>query len=145
MEYINAARLTSFSFYKNTSATTITYKRKGETYLLDYYRLISLINVDVKILSKLLTNRLLPILPSIIHESQTSVFGRRIDYTIHMLRDLIDFTANNDGEASFIFLDQEKAFDRVDHDFLFRTTETFGLGSSFLQNVVLQCLHSYQS
>jgi hypothetical protein len=57
-----------------------------------------------------LTNRLIFVLPSIIHESQTNVFGRRIDYTIHMLRDLIDYTEKSDGEAAFIFLDQEKAF-----------------------------------
>ena len=132
LEYINAAKRSSFSIYKNTSVTTIIYKHKGQTYVLGNYRPISLINVDLKILSKVLTNRLKPVLPSIIHESQTNVYGRRIDYTIHMLRDLVDFTENNDGEAAFIFLDQEKAFDRVDHEFLFKTMETFGFGETFI-------------
>ena len=36
-------------------------------------------------------------------------------------------------EAAFIFLDQEKAFDRVNHDFLFRTMEAFGIGEGFIQ------------
>ena len=132
MEYINAARRTSFSKYKNTSVTTIIYKRKGKIYELGNYRPISLINVDLKIISKVLTNRLKPVLPSIIHESQTNVLGRRIDYTIHMLRDLVDFSEKNDVEAAFIFLDQEKAFDRVDHEFLFRTMEAFGFGETFI-------------
>ena len=133
LEYINAAKQSSFSMYKNTSVTTIIYKRKGKTYELGNYRPISLINVDLKIISKVLTNRLIFVLPSIIHESQTNVFGRRIDYTIHMLRDLIDYTEKSDGEAAFIFLDQEKAFDRVDHDFLFKTMETFGFGETFIE------------
>ena len=132
LEYINAAKRSSFSKYKNTSVTTIIYKHKGQTYVLDNYRPISLINVDLKIISKLLTKRLLPVLPSIIHESQTNVFGRRIDYTIQMLRDLIDYTEKCDGEAAFIFLDQEKAFDRVDHEFLFKTMETFDFGETFI-------------
>ena len=50
--------------------------------------------------------------------------GRRIDHTIHLLRENL--------EAAFIFLDQEKAFDRVNHNFLFKIMETFGIGESFL-------------
>ena len=50
-------------------------------------RPISLINVDLKILNKTLTNRLKKVLPSIIHFTQTAVDGRKIDNTIHMSRD----------------------------------------------------------
>ena len=66
-------------------------------------------------LTRTLTNRLRPILPTIIHQSQTAVDGRKIDHTIHMLRDLIDLVDKEESQAAFIFLDQEKAFDRVDH------------------------------
>ena len=90
-------------------------------------------NVDTKILSKALTNRLRPILPKIIHASQTAVDGRKIDHTIHMLRDLIDLVDKDDDQAAFIFLDQEKAFDRVDHAFLFKTMDAFGIGPSFIK------------
>ena len=79
---------TSFPLGKNTSATTIIYKDKGDVSDLKKYRPISLINVDVKILTKVLTNRLKQALPSIIHHTQTAVDGRKIDHTIHMLRDI---------------------------------------------------------
>ena len=49
-----------------------------------------------------------------------------------MLRDLIDLVDKEDTEAAFIFLDQEKAFDRVDHDFLYKTMEAFGIGPEFI-------------
>ena len=39
---------------------------------------IALMNVDVKILTKMLSMRLVPVLPKTIHKSQTSVFGRAI-------------------------------------------------------------------
>ena len=87
--YINAAKETGFHAYRNESTTTIIYKRKGEVYKLEYYRPIALMNVDLKILSKCLSTRLRSALPSIIHHSQTAVDGRRIDYTVHLIRDLM--------------------------------------------------------
>ena len=99
-------------------------------------------NVDVKILTKILANRLKFILPSIIHATQTAVYGRKIDQTIHMIQDLIDLANENDEQAAFIFLDQEKAFDRVNHDFLFKIMEHFGIGKGFItmdKNNIFKC------
>ena len=132
LSYINQAKLTGFHEYRNQSSTTIVYKRKGEVYKLDYYRPIALINVDLKILTKTLSNRLRSVLPSIIHHSQTAVDNRRIDHTVHMIRDLIDHINKDNSEGALIFLDQEKAFDRVEHDFLFRTMSAFGIGDCFI-------------
>ena len=37
------------------------------------------------------------------------------------------------GKAAFIFLDQEKAFDRMSHQFIFKTLRTFGFGENFIK------------
>ena len=132
-DFINCADQTSFSTFKNTSVTTLLYKEKGDTDDLKNYRPISLINVDLKILTKALTNRLKKVLPSIIHFTQTAVDGRRIDTTVHMLRDFVQLANNENLESAFIFLDQEKAFDRVNHVFLYKTMRAFGIGSVFIQ------------
>ena len=120
-----------FRGLRNRSSTTLIYKHKGELYKLDNYRPIALINIDIKILTKALSNRLRPVLPSIIHHSQMAVDARRIDNTVHLLRDLVDLI-NKDDEGALIFLDQEKAFDRVEHEFLFATMKAFGIGNSFI-------------
>ena len=105
--------------------------------MLANYRPISLINVDIKILCKTLANRLIPILPEVIHSSQTAVYGRRIDHTIHLIRDPIDLANNEDDTAAFIFIDQEKAFDRVNHNFLFKVMKSFGIGDNFINWIKL--------
>ena len=140
IRYINTARYATFPLHRNTSITTLIFKQKGEIYHLMNHRPISLLNVDLKILTKTLANRLKIVLPTIIHHSQTGIPGRKIDHTIHMLRDLIDIVENEDTEAAFIFLDQEKAFDMVDHHFLYKTMEAFGIGNEFINWIkVLYC------
>ena len=128
---------TCFPESKNVSMTSLIYKDKGETYLLVNYRPIALMNVDIKILTNVLSMRLNNVLPSIIHESQTAVFGRRIHHSINLIRDLVDWANETDEEAALLFLDQEKAFDRVNHSYLYKVLECFGFDSYFISWIKL--------
>ena len=107
-QYVCYVQTHGLDEWKNMSVTTLIYKDKGDRDNLDNYRPISLINTDVKIITKALASRLKLVLPSIIHQSQATVHNRRIDYTIHMIRDLIDYVNQNDEQACFLFIDQEK-------------------------------------
>ena len=86
-------------------------------------------------ITKVLAERLRYALPTIIHFTQTAVYGRKIDQNIHLVRDLIELANRDDDTAAFIFLDQEKAFDRVNHEFLFKTMRAFGIGDIFINAV----------
>ena len=132
MPYLNYVRTKGLSNTRNLSVIKLVYKKTGEIYLLTNYRPISLINTDVKIITKALAERLLYVLPTVIHQTQTAVYGRKIDQNIHLVRDLIEIANRDDDTAAFIFLDQEKAFDRVNHKFLFKTMKTFGIGDTFI-------------
>ena len=94
------------------------------------WRPISLLNTDVKILSKLLANRLKKVLPEIIHTDQTGcIEGRFIGQNIRLMQDIID---KSESDETILLLDQEKAFDRVDHGWLFQVLEQFGLPSKYI-------------
>ena len=100
-------------------AIRITHK-KGNRDELKNYRPITLLNVDLKILTRTLAKRLANILPSIVHKSQLAVPGRQIGRNIHIVQDLIDLINKNDEEAAFLFFDQEKAFDRMSHKLIIK-------------------------
>ena len=117
---------------QRVSAIRIIYK-KGDPTEMKNYRPISLLNVDVKIITKALAIRLADALPDIIHNNQKCIPGRHIVNNIHVVKDLIELILKNDDEAALIFLDQEKAFDRVDHDFLIKTLKAFGFGDYFIK------------
>ena len=78
-------------------------------------------------------------MPKLIHQNQTCVPGRHIENNIHIVQNLIDTINEEDGEAGFIFLGQEKAFDRMNHSFIFKTLEKIGFGENSVKWVKIIC------
>ena len=97
-------------------------------------RPITLLNVDYKILAKALGNRLAEVMPDIVGPLQTcAVRGKCIQHNLWLMRDLVEFVKVRDLPCALVSLDQEKAFDMVNHDFLFKTLESFGLNKVFIR------------
>ncbi|KAL1005012.1 hypothetical protein UPYG_G00053380 [Umbra pygmaea] len=99
--------------------------KKGDLKDLRNWRPINLLSVDYKILTKALTKRFQPHLPSVIAADQTcSVPGRSINDNLLLVRDLILHSQERRSPLGLLSLDQEKAFDRVSHGFLQRVLKT---------------------
>ena len=95
------------------------------------YRPISLLNVDYKILSKVLASRIKKILGEIISNDQVGyIKERNIGEAVRIIDDLF-FHSQNNSLGFLIAVDFEKAFDSVDHDFLFEVLTLFGFGNMF--------------
>ena len=97
------------------------------------WRPISLLNYDYKILTKVLANRLQGSLTDIISTEQTAAIRDRTRIeNLQLNRDIISYANANELEVSIITLDQEKAFDRVGRELLFKTLKTSGYGPKII-------------
>ena len=112
----------------------ITLLKKGGKHVwegLDDYRPKTLLNTGLKILTRVLANRLQLVISDLIGPEQTyAVKGRSIQDNQHLIREVPE--GIKDGtEAMLISLDQPKAFDSVDHRFLATVLETAGFQPEF--------------
>ena len=89
-------------------------------------------NVNYKICSKAIALRLSAVLDSIVDPDQTfSIPGRSIGSNIVTLRDTLEYIEHTNETGILISLDQEKAFDQVDRDFLMALLQQFNFGPGF--------------
>ena len=117
---------------------TLLPKSNRDLLLVKHWRLISLLEVDYKIYSKVLSNRMKVTLETIIAQDQSGFLkGRNISHNIRRVLDIMDYTRANDIQALLITIDFEKAFDRVNYESLYKTLEYFGYGCQFIDYVKL--------
>ncbi len=103
------------------------------------YRPVSLLNVDNKILAKIVATRLETILPTIISQDQTGfIKNRQLFFNIRRLLNIIHTQDKKNLHPEILLsLDAEKAFDRVEWDYLFSTLSKFGFGPNIISLVKL--------
>ena len=119
-----------------TAQVTLIYK-KGDPENIGNWRPISLLNLDLKILSKSITERIKPHLKDIIHHDQTcGIKGRNIHDHLNFIKYLIDYVENNGehrGGITILSIDQKQAFDRQEHPYMIKCLQSFGFGENLIQ------------
>ncbi|KAI3377340.1 hypothetical protein L3Q82_008544, partial [Scortum barcoo] len=115
--------------------------KKGDLQELKNWRPVSLLCTDYKIMSKVLASRLREVMASIIHPDQTyCVPGRLISDNVTLIRDILEVSGSLAVDTGLISIDQEKAFDRVEHKYLWQTLAAFGFSPGFIAKIrVLYC------
>ncbi|KAK3542572.1 hypothetical protein QTP86_030400, partial [Hemibagrus guttatus] len=115
--------------------------KKGDLTHLKNWRPVSLLCTDYKLLSKALASRLTKVMERLIHQDQTyCVPDRSIFDNVYLIRDILYVSRLLGLKTGLIFLDQEKAFDRVEHEYLWKVLETFGFNPGFVAMIrVLYC------
>ena len=112
----------------------ITLLKKGGRHVwesLEDYRPITLLNIELKVLARVLGNCLQLVLCDLIGPEQTfAVKGISIQNNLHLIRGVLEGIEDR-TEAALISLDESKAFDRVDHRFLTTVLEIAGFQLEF--------------
>ncbi|KAJ1116208.1 hypothetical protein NDU88_004426 [Pleurodeles waltl] len=79
-----------------------------------------------------MVNRVKGVIGEIVHPDQTcGVPGCKVADILALIRDTIQYITDRNIHAALVCLDQEKAFDRVSHEFMERVLQGFGLGERF--------------
>jgi len=103
--------------------------KTGDLGLLKNWRPVSLMCQD---------NRLNMTLSIIVRNEQTYCVPRRtIMDNLFLIRDVMDLSMNDDFNIGFLSIDQEKAFDRVGHEYLLNVLKVFGFGENFISWIQL--------
>ncbi|KAG2192693.1 hypothetical protein INT47_013195 [Mucor saturninus] len=101
--------------------------KKGDLTDLKNWRPISLINTDAKVFTRILTNRIVNCVDSIITPFQSGfLHGRFIADNGLLMKLLMAHARSSDSSAICLLLDQEKAYDRVHPEYLRRVMLHFG-------------------
>lgn len=110
--------------------------KKGDLLDVANWRPVSLLNTDYKIYAKVVANRLKNVIDQVVATDQSySVPGRSIHDNIHLIRDSLMYCNSNNLPLALLNLDQKKAFDNVDHEYLFKTLSAMGFGQRFISYV----------
>ncbi|KAF5375493.1 hypothetical protein D9615_009178 [Tricholomella constricta] len=111
------------------------YKKNDKTEIANY-RPITCLNTDYKLFTKCLATRLAKVAPSLIHQSQAGFIpGRRITDQTKLIRLMMQYAESTEQNGLIIALDQEKAYDKIDHTYLWRTLKKFDIPDTFTNAV----------
>ena len=129
---IFAFKSSKLSIEQRRGILSIIPKKSKDLRYLKFWRPLTLLNTDYKIITKLLAIRLQKVLPSIINMDQSGYLkGRYIGDNIRTIFDTMQYTMNNQIPGMMVLLDFEKAFDSISWPFLQEALKAFNFGLAF--------------
>ena len=86
--------------------------------------------MDYKIAAKVIANRMKKVLSSVISNDQTGFLPNRyIGENVRLILDIIEYTDANDVPGTLFFIDFEKAYDKLEWEYVQKCLDFFGFGS----------------
>ena len=97
------------------------------------YRPISVLNVDYKLFTSIITNRLGPHLIDLLHEDQSGfILGRQTQDNIRRTLHIVEHINKHNIDAAIFSWDAKQAYDNVSWRFLYKVLERMGFCDQFI-------------
>jgi exonuclease III len=123
---------------QRSSSITLLPKEGKDLSNIANWRPITLTNCDLKIFTKSYANRMSLVLNKLIHPSQTAYIpGRSVSDNLRMFDFYKNYCNKYNVDAILLSLDARKAFDSVDHKYMFKTLSKYGFSDEFIATVKL--------
>ena len=118
-------------------ANIILLHKKVRANTLKDFRPISLINGSLKIIYKVMANRLSKVMNELIDKSQTAFMkGRNITEGVAVVQEYINYCCKSNNTCAILKLDFAKAFDSVDWSFLYDMLLARGFSTKWISWVM---------
>ena len=120
-----------------TSIVKLLFK-KGDRRKIGNYRPLSLSCIDYKILAKVITERIKPMLSQIIGtEQQGFIKGGDITGNLMLAKEIIEYCEENNIEAYMIMMYFKKAYDRIDRSTMIETLKAMNISETIIDLILL--------
>jgi hypothetical protein len=115
------------------SANVVPIYKSGDKQLIKNYRPVSLLSVISKVFERCIFNKIYPFICNQINNVQHGFTKGRSTCTqlLHFVNDTCK-TLDETGQTDIVYLDFEKAFDRVTHKLLLKKLQWYGIGGKLL-------------
>ena len=134
MESVNQAFHTKIlSISQRQAVIKLIEKKDRDKRYISNWRPISLLNVDTKILSKAISNKLKTVLPTLISSQQTAyVKNRFIGESGRLISDIVEISGCFNITGFLVTMNIEEAFDFLDHSLLISVLKKFRFRKNFI-------------
>ena len=117
---------------------TLLPKENKDLLNISNWRPISLLNVDYKIATKAISNRIKTILPSVISATQSGFMKNRyIGDNVRTIIEVIEYLNERKTPGILLFADFEKAFDSLNHSFIVKCLQQANFGNDIIRWIKL--------
>ena len=124
----------SFSESHSQKQVVIKLKKDRDKKFIKNWRPISLLNIDTKLISNVLAERLKNVLPSLICSDQTAYLkGGFISEGGRLISNVLEICDTLQIKDFLMTVDIEKTFDSINHCFLIKVLEKYGFEKDFMK------------
>jgi len=136
LQIMNLIYLEGIILRKQLQGLIVCIPKHAQPKTIDDYRPLTLMNIDYKILTRIIAERLRPFMPTILHPHQfCGLQGNSVFEAVAVVREAIAYAETAKKPICIVSIDFSTAFDRISHEYLYKVLSSHGFDDLFIQRI----------